>query len=64
VKSDDPRSFVATNSLEVGMEYPNERVEVRAENRFSRDLGHLSTVGTVDDATVFDETWTRVGDDW
>jgi len=63
VKSDDPTSWVANNKLQVTLEYDNEQIEIYAASRLAETICKLETVIKIDKEKVFEESWTRIGDE-
>ncbi|WP_135536102.1 CocE/NonD family hydrolase [Halostella pelagica] len=63
VESDDPSSWSATNQFEMTMEYDDEVIEVHASNSLSDTIIELQTTITRDGTRIFDETWTRMGNE-
>ncbi|MFB6295472.1 MAG: CocE/NonD family hydrolase [Halobacteriales archaeon] len=59
VRASDPGTAAFHAETERRLDYPDRCVRVTQSSRVSRDLAQLSVTVTLDDRTVFDETWTR-----
>lgn len=57
IRASDPDSLIVENDLEIGLEYPDEEVTVRAVNRFDREVVQVTSRVEVDGRTVFEERW-------
>jgi len=62
VAADNPDSAVVRRTTEINLRYPTETVSVQGTNRVTHDTAQARTIVTMDDETIFDETWTKLGD--
>ena len=60
VVADDPTSATLNRRTEIEIVYPTETVRIGAENTVSQAVTQAHTTVSVNDRTIFDETWTRL----